>query len=198
MLMSRGDEFEAGSPRQPGGRDDDAAKRWGDDDEVPITKSQRSGLVTTAGIVGILWGAWDILAAGCAALTPIVAPALADLAAKAKPNDPNAAKLNELLNQVPTWYILLMAGVGLVVGLAVVGASVGVLRRSNIARLALVALAGFEFLLFVVRLIVGFALVGVETSGVIGSACTGTVTIAFVIFVCVCLLPAARAAEFRA
>jgi hypothetical protein len=195
--MSRGDEIEPGEPRKSGWASDNYQEPADQDERLHLTKPKRSGAVTAVGVIAIIWGAWTLLGAGCLAVLPIVLPAVMEQAAKANPNDPNLAKAKEIMDRTPRWYLLTMAGVQVITGLALAICGAGVLMRSNAARLMLVVLAVLGIVILAGNLTFNVVNGLMDQNGIIGSVCGGVLALGFAALVLIVLLNPKNAAEFR-
>jgi hypothetical protein len=204
--MSRGDEIEPGDPekkRRPAFSNEDEPDEPGDD-RLQLGKRSRSGAVTAVGIIGIILGCFALLSAVCTSVTPAVMPALMDMAAKANPNDPKIAQAKEAMARVPTWYVMGSAAFGLLLGLGLLIAGVGVLKRVAFARPVMLILAGLGVVSFLLSLVGTFSFGTMDTTdptsvagGVCGLGCSAFGNLGFAVMAFVVLLNARNAAEFR-
>ena len=172
--MSRGDEIQEDGPRrsrQPA----PVSVRARYDDELDdredvrrrdrIDTPNRSGLVMSVGILGIILGSLGLACGVCGGLTGtcmagVVPIAHGELKRQAQ-FDPNAAKAAQDMEKAgtATWVLLAGSVVNLAIGSALLLCSIGVLLRSNIARFGLIGVSGLsiivEFIDIIVKLVMG-------------------------------------------
>jgi hypothetical protein len=202
--MSRGDEIEEGSPKrgwQPpaGGYDDEQGEprgRGDRDDEVGIAKRNRSGMVTAVGIVGIILGSLGLLAGACTGCLGAFFPMLQEFA-KQNANDPNMAKAAQDLARIPAWFIIAEAVVALFRGTGLLVGGIGVLKRRNLGRMLVLAMAAFGVVAYFIDLVGALAMGFLEPSGIPANAVGGLFICGFALFAFIVLLMPKNAAEFR-
>lgn len=172
--MSRGDEIQEDGPRrsrQPAPApvrdryDDDLDDREDIRHRARIEKLNRSGLVMSVGILGIVLGSLGLACGVCGGFTGtcmagVVPIAHGELKRQAE-FDPNAAQAAQEMEKAgtATWMLLAGSVLNLAVGSAMLLCSIGVLMRSNIARCGLVGVCALsivvEFTDILAKLLLG-------------------------------------------
>lgn len=196
--MSRGDEIDEGGPRRgwqpPAGGYDDESNEPRDRD---VGKPNRSGTVTAVAIIAIILGSLSIIGGACGALVPLIIPSLMDFAAKANPNDPNLPKLQEQLDKIPVWFQVGRSVLNLVWGLGLVIGGIGILKRSNGARILALILAVLGLVELLAALGTGLGMGFIQPSDLTLSCVYVVFISGFAVFSFVVLLKPKNAAEFR-
>jgi hypothetical protein len=199
--MSQGDEYAEGGPPPSGRKGDEAAARWGDDDDLPIKKSGRSGMVTAVGIIGIIFGALGLITGVCGGISVACVvgggPWLQEQMKKAgAPQDPN---LEKGIEQAQSLAGITIAD-SIVSGLRGVFQILGgilVLRRSNIGRYLTIAMAVIGVLTNLLFPGIMLAMGRLDMTTGIFAGVILALFIPFAGFACFVLLTPKLAAEFR-
>ncbi len=201
-----GDEIAAGKPRRSGGQRADAESPWGDDvDDASIAKPPlRSTMVVAVGVIAIVFGCFVLLGSVCVSVYPVIMPAMLNVAAKGNPNDPNLAKAREAMTKIPTWYLLGVAAVDFLRAMGLIVGGVGVIMRSNVARLLTLVMAALGVVMFLTGVVATFVLGTMDMAdpssvagGVFGIGCSAVLNLGFAAVAFIFLLSAKNAAEFR-
>src|SRR5260370_32588158 len=211
--MSRGDEIQEDGPRRSRQSTPAPARDRYDDDPDDredlrhrdrIDKPNRSGLVMSVGILGIILGSLGLACGVCGGFTGTClggfVPVLQGELKRQGQNDPNAAKAAQDLEKAgtATWLILGESVFNLAIGSAMLLCSIGVLMRSNIARFGLIGVSGLsifvEFIDIIVKLVMGLFTAPPDAFLSIASLLLVT---AFAGFAWVVLLIPKHGAEFR-
>jgi hypothetical protein len=210
--MARGDEIEPGEPRRhkpaPSRYDDTDDERYDDLDDRPRARRrhrERSGVVNTVGIFGIILGSLALMCgmlasvggALCAGFTPWVQKQMAQIA----PGDPDMAQAANELGEARTsgWLALVEGLLSIVVGLGLLAGGIGVLRRSNIARWGLLAMALVNVLGDCADIVARLALDALDllgTSEISTTVVSVVLSVGFAIFAFSVLLQPGHAREF--
>jgi hypothetical protein len=173
-----------------------------DDARTGASKTGRSGLVTSIGIVAIVLGTLGLVCGGCGAVVAgclgggwfqdIMKKAGEDPnVAKAFKDDPNIAKAFKEVERAQSfmWFKVGGAVVDFLLGAVLLVGGILVLRRLNISRFVIVAMAACLFLAQLIYVGLGAALGAINVQeGVVGGLVI-IVWLAFAGFSCMLLMP---------
>jgi hypothetical protein len=203
--MSRGDEIEEDEP--PRRRRAPARTDEPNDDDIagrPLRgrRASRAPLVTATGIVTICYGgillACGMLASMGGACCAASVPWLKDFMVQMAPNDPNVAQAHQDLGQAQTasWVLMATGLLRIGVGVGLVGCGIGILRRSNIARFAVLAVAVFNLFALCIGDVAEFALGVFEAEDAPMTVISALLAVSFAAFAFIVLLIPKHAREF--